>query len=145
MVRFAPSMHGDGDHGFVPMLINVAREKRVSAYIGQGSHRWAAVPQFDAATLFRLALDKGGAGATYHGAAEESIALRDIAEAIGRGLNLPVVSVSSAKAADNFGWFTRFAGLDCPASSASSQAQLGWQPSRAGLLSDLDQGRYFES
>jgi nucleoside-diphosphate-sugar epimerase len=145
VVRLSPSVHGDGDHGFVPMLINIAREKGASAYIGDGSNRWAAVPRGDAAKLFRLALEKGIEGANCHGVAEEGIAFREIAEAIGRGLNLPVVSISAAKAADHFGWFTGFAGLDCPASSALTRAQLGWQPTRAGLLSDLAEGRYFES
>jgi nucleoside-diphosphate-sugar epimerase len=144
IVRLSPSVHGDGDHGFIPMLINIAREKGASAYIGDGSNRWAAVPRPDAATLFRLAMEKGSAGANYHGVAEEGIAFREIAEAIGRGLNLPVVSIAPDKAADHFGWFTGFAGLDCPASSAWTRAQLGWQPTRAGLINDLDQARYFK-
>jgi nucleoside-diphosphate-sugar epimerase len=144
IVRLSPSVHGDGDHGFIPMLINIAREKGASAYIGDGSNRWAAVPRPDAATLFRLAMEKGSAGANYHGVAEEGIAFREIAEAIGRGLNLPVVSIAPDKAADHFGWFTGFAGLDSPASSAWTRAQLGWQPTRAGLINDLDQARYFK-
>ena len=144
VLRLAPSVHGDGDHGFVPMLINIAREKGVSAYIDEGANCWAAVPRLDAAALFRLTLEKGTAGASYHGVAEEGIAFRDIAEAIGRGLNLPVVSLSPDRAADHFGWFTGFAGLDCPASSAWTRAQLGWQPTRAGLINDLDQGHYFK-
>lgn len=145
VLRLAPSVHGDGDHGFVPMLINIAREKGVSAYIDEGTNCWAAVPRLDAAALFRLALEKGTAGANYHGVAEEGIAFREIAEAIGRGLNLPVVSIAPDKAADHFGWFTGFAGLDSPASSSWTQAQLGWQPTRVGLLSGLENGRYFES
>lgn len=145
IVRLSPSVHGDGDHGFVPMLINIARENGMSAYIGEGTNRWATVPRLDAATLFRLALEKGVAGARYHGVAEEGLAFRDIAEAIGRGLNLPVVSLSPEKAAEHFGWFTGFAGLDCPASSSQTRAHLGWQPWRPGLLSDLDRGRYFET
>jgi nucleoside-diphosphate-sugar epimerase len=145
VVRLSPSVHGDGDHGFIPMLINIAREKGASAYIGEGANRWAAVHRFDAATLFRLALEKGSAGANYHGVAEEGIAFRPIAEAIGRGLNLPVVSISAAEATDHFGWFTGFAGLDCPASSALTRAQLGWQPTEVGLLADLEKGRYFET
>jgi nucleoside-diphosphate-sugar epimerase len=144
VVRLAPSVHGDGDHGFVPMLINIARETGVSAYIGEGTNRWAAVPRRDAASLFRLALEKSMAGTNYHGIAEEGIAFREIAEAIGRGLNLPVASIAPDKAADHFGWFTGFAGLDCAASSALTRAQLGWQPTQAGLIHDLDQGRYFK-
>ena len=145
VVRLSPSVHGDGDHGFVPMLIAIAREKGVSAYIGTGDNRWAAVARHDAATLFRLALEKGTAGATYHGVAEQGIAFRDIAEAIGHGLGLPVVSVAAAEAAGHFGWFTGFAGLDCPASSDWTQAELTWTPKDTGLLADMNTGQYFKS
>jgi nucleoside-diphosphate-sugar epimerase len=144
VVRLSPSVHGDHDHGFVSYLINIAREKGTSAYIGEGLNRWAAVPRLDAGRLFRLAVEKGSAGATYHGVAEEGIAFRDIAGAIGRGLGLPVVSVSPADAADHFGWFAGFAALDCPASSAATQVQLGWQPTGIGLIADIDHGRYFQ-
>jgi nucleoside-diphosphate-sugar epimerase len=145
VVRLSPSVHGDGDHGFVSFLINIAREKSVSAYIGQGLNRWAAVHRLDAAQLFRLALESSSSGAKYHGVAQEGITLREIAEAIGRGLNVPVVSKSPGEAADHFGWFATFAALDCAASSAKTRDQLGWQPTQIGLLSDIGQGSYFST
>jgi nucleoside-diphosphate-sugar epimerase len=145
VVRLSPSVHGEGDHGFVPMLIAIAREKGVSAYIGEGSNRWAAIARQDAASLFRLALERGTAGATYHGVGEQGIAFRDIAEAIGDGLGLPVRSLSTADAEGHFGWFTGFAGIDCPASSDWTQAQLGWTPGGATLLAGLTANNYFKS
>jgi nucleoside-diphosphate-sugar epimerase len=144
IVRLPPSVHGDGDHGFVPALINIAREKGVSAYIGDGFNRWPAVHRFDAARLYRLALEKGSQGATYHGVADEGVQVREIAEVIGRRLNLPVVSKSPAEAADHFGWMGLFFGMDCPASSAQTQQQLGWRPTQPGLISDVDRPSYFE-
>jgi nucleoside-diphosphate-sugar epimerase len=145
LVRLSPSVHGDGDHGFVPILISRARDQGVSAYVGDGLNRWTAVHRFDAAHLFRLALEKGSAGARYHGVAEEGIAFRDIAAVIGRRLNIPVVAKPAEQAADHFGWFAAFAGLDCPASSQLTQQRLGWQPTQSGLIADLDQStRYFE-
>lgn len=145
VVRLSPSVHGDGDHGFVPTLIGIARAKGVSAYVGEGLNRWSAVHRLDAARLFRLALEKSSAGARYHGVAEEGIAFRDIAEVIGRHLNIPVLGISAAQAADHFGWFTAFASLDCPASSEQTRHQLGWRPNQPGLISDLDRPRYFET
>jgi nucleoside-diphosphate-sugar epimerase len=145
VVRLSPSVHGDGDHGFVPILINTAREKGVSAYIGEGLNRWTAVHRLDAAHLYRLVLEKGTAGARYHGVAEEGIAFRDIAEFIGKRLNLPVVSTSPDEAAIHFGWFAAFAGLDCPASSKLTQQRLGWRPMQPSLLTDLGEGSYFRS
>ena len=143
VVRLPPSVHGEGDHGFVPTLIGVAREKGVSAYIGDGLNRWPAVHRLDAAHLFRLALEKGVAGTRYHGVAEEGISVRNIAEAIGRHLNLPVVAKSPEEAASHFGWLAYFLRLDSPASSKLTQQQLGWLPNRLALLPDLDQGHYF--
>jgi nucleoside-diphosphate-sugar epimerase len=143
VVRLSPSVHGDGDHGFVPTLINIAREKGVSAYIGEGRNRWTAVHRLDTGNLYRLALEKGSAGARYHGVAEEGIAFRDIAEAIGTGLKIPVVSLSAEKAANHFGWFAAFAGIDCPASSKLTQERLGWRPVQTSLLGDLERGSYF--
>ena len=145
VVRLSPSVHGDGDHGFVPILINTAREKGVSAYIGDGKNRWTAVHRLDAARLYRLALEKGAAGGTFHGVAEEGIAFRDIAEIIGRHLNIPVVSKSPEEAAGHFGWFATFAGIDCPASSKLTQQRLGWRPVQPSLLTDLEQGSYFKN
>lgn len=145
LMRLSPSVHGDGDHQFVPTLINIAREKGVSAYIGDGRNRWNAVHRLDAARLFRLALEKATAGARYHAVAEEGIAFRDIAEVIGRRLNIPVVSKSPEEAADHFGWMAAFAGLDCPASSKLTQERLGWRPVQPTLLTDLERGSYFKT
>jgi nucleoside-diphosphate-sugar epimerase len=142
-IRLPPSVHGDGDHGFVPILIGIAREKGASAYIGDGLNRWPAVHRLDVAQLYRLVLESGSAEARYHGSAEEGVAFRDIAGVIGRHLNLPVVAKSRDEAADHFGWFANFAAMDTPASSAWTQQQLGWQPTRPGLISDLDHIRYF--
>jgi nucleoside-diphosphate-sugar epimerase len=145
VVRLSPSVHGDGDHGFVPNLIRTAREKGVSAYVGDGLNRWTAVHRLDAAHLYRLALEQGSAGARYHGVAEDGIAFRDIAEVIGSRLNLRVVSKSREEAANHFGWFAHFATLDCPASSKLTQERLGWRPTRLSLIEDLERGSYFEA
>lgn len=144
LLRLPPSVHGDGDHGFVPALIRVARDKGVSAYVGDGSNRWPAVHRLDSARLYRLALEKGSARASYHGVADEGVPFREIAEVIGRRLNLPVVSISANAAAKHFGWMAHFAAIDCPASSAQTRQQLGWRPVRPGLIADLDHARYFE-
>src|SRR5438309_8766565 len=144
VLRLPPSVHGSGDHGFVPQLISIAREKGVSAFIGDGLNRWPAVHRLDAAHLYRLVLEKGSAGATYHGVADEGVPTREIAEAIGRGLNVPVVSKSHEAAADHFGWIARFFGIDGPASSAQTQERLGWRPVQPGLIADLDAEHYFE-
>jgi nucleoside-diphosphate-sugar epimerase len=127
----------------VPRLISIAREKGVSAYIGDGLNRWPAVHRLDAARLYRLALEKGTA-AMYHGVADEGVPTREIAEVIGRHLNLPVVSKSREEAADHFGWIALFFGIDGPASSAQTQQRLGWRPVQPGLLADLNAEHYFE-
>src|SRR5580658_8056788 len=144
VLRLSPSVHGNGDHGFVPRLISIAREKEVSAFIGDGLNRWPTVHRLDAAHLYRLMLEKGSAGARYHGVADEGVPTREIAEAIGRGLNVPVVSKSSEEAADHFGWIARFFGIDGPASSAQTQDRLGWRPVQPGLIADLSAEHYFE-
>ncbi len=144
VLRLPPSVHGKGDHGFVPRLISIARETGVSAYIGDGLNRWPAVHRLDAARLYKLMIEKGSAGATYHGVADEGVRTREIAEAIGRGLNVPVVSMSPEAAADHFGWIARFFGIDGPASSAQTQQRLGWGPTGPGLIADLSAEHYFE-
>lgn len=144
VVRLAPTVHGAGDHGFVPALIDFARQKGVAVYAGDGSNRWAAVHRLDAARLFRLALEQGPAGARYHGVAEEGIPMREIMGVIGRQLNLPVESKSPEEAANFLSWLAYFAGLDMSASSAQTQQQLGWHPTQPGLLADME-AHYFGS
>ena len=143
VVRLAPSVHGKGDHGFVPRLIALAREKGVSAYVGDGLNRWPGVHRLDAARLYRLALEKGSEGARYHGVADEGVPARQFAEVIGRRLNVPVVSKSREDMADHFGWIGQFFAMDGPASSEWTQKRLNWQPKEPGLLADLDQPHYF--
>ena len=143
VVRLPPSVHGIGDHGFVPMLAAIARDKGVSAYIDAGVNRWTAIHRLDAARVYRLALEQGASERAYHAVAEESIPFRAIAETVGRQLGLPVRSVSGDEAAEHFGWFAGFAGMDTPASSERTRALLGWSPSEPDLLSDLERPRYF--
>ncbi len=137
-----PQVHGKGDHGFVPILIGIARDKGRAAYVGDGSNRWPAVHRFDAARLYRLAMEKGTAGARYNAIAEEGVTLRALEEVIGRHLNLPVVSISPEEAADYYGWFAAFAAMDIPASSAWTRKTLGWQPTGPELFADLE-AHYF--
>lgn len=144
IVRPGASVHGVGDHGFVPVLIDVARTKGVSAYVGDGANRWPAVHRLDAARLYRLALEKAPAGSVYHAVADEGVPTREIAEVIGRHLDVPVVSVAPEDVAGHFGWIGRFFGIDAPASSALTQERLGWQPTHLGLIADMEEAHYFQ-
>jgi nucleoside-diphosphate-sugar epimerase len=137
-----PQVHDTVKQGLITPAVAIAREKGVSAYVGDGMNRWPAAHVTDVARLYRLALEKRKAGARYHAVAEEGIPARQIAEVIGRGLKAPVVSLSPEEAAGHFGWLAIFVGLDMPASSAQTQALLGWRPTGPGLLADLEQMRY---
>jgi nucleoside-diphosphate-sugar epimerase len=143
VVRFAPTVHGPGDHGFVATLVGIARDKGVAGYIADGANRWPAVHRLDAANLVRLAVDDAPAGSILHAVAEVAIPTRVIAEAIGRGLDLPVVSVPADQAAEHFSWLGQFFGADAPASNTVTRELLGWQPTHQGLIEDLDEGHYF--
>ena len=145
VVRLSPSVHDVGDHGFMPMIIGIARAKGVSAYIGEGANRWAGVHRLDAAHLYRLALEIGEAGWRYHGVGDEGVPTREIAEVIGRRLNVPVRSLSTEEAKEHFGWMAFFFGMNLMASSTLTQERLNWHPTRPGLLADLDQEHYFAS
>jgi nucleoside-diphosphate-sugar epimerase len=143
IARFAPTVHGPGDHGFVARLVEIAREQGASGYIEDGANRWPAVHRLDAAQLVRLAVDDAAPGTILHATAEEGVPAREIAEAIGRGLDLPVVSVPADQAQAHFGWLGGFFAADAPASSAITQELFGWTPTHATLVEDLDGGAYF--
>jgi nucleoside-diphosphate-sugar epimerase len=144
-IRLPPIVHGAGDHAFAPRLIQIARKKKESAYVCDGRNRWPSVHRLDAARLFRLALENGPAGGTYHSVAEEGIPFREIASLIGRRLNVPVVGKSSAEATKHFGFLAPFVPVDNPTSSKLTQERLGWKPTQPGLLADLDQADYFST
>lgn len=143
IVRLAPTNHGDGDNGFLATIVALAREKGVSGYIGDGANRWPAAHRLDSAHLFRLALEQAPAGSTLHAVADEGVLIREIAEVIGRHLDVPVVSIAPEDAAEHFTWLARFLTIDGPASSALTRELLGWEPVQPGLLADLDDGHYF--
>jgi len=138
-----PQVHNTVKQGLITYAVQLAREKGVSAYIGDGLNRWAAAHVLDVAHLYKLALEKHEAGSRYHAVGEEGVSMREIAEVVGRGLKVPVVSLSPEEAAAHFGWLALFAGLDMPASSAQTQQKLGWRPTGPGLIADLEQMRYF--
>ncbi len=143
ILRLPASVHGEGDHGFVPRIIEIARETGVSGYIGDGANRWPAVHRLDAARLFRLAVESAPPGTVLHGIGDEGIPIRDLAELIGRHLDLPAVSVAREDADEHFGWLAMFLGRDIPASSAVTREQFGWEPEQPGLIADLEAGHYF--
>ncbi|MFC0066044.1 SDR family oxidoreductase [Umezawaea endophytica] len=145
VVRLAPTVHGPGDHGFIPALIAAARRAGVSAYIGDGANRWPAVHRSDAAVLFRLALEKAPAGSVLHGAGESAVTIRSVAEQIARTLDVPTTSLTPDQAAEHLGnpFLARFFALDVPVSSERTRVLLGWAPRHPTLLEDLDTGDYF--
>jgi nucleoside-diphosphate-sugar epimerase len=145
IVRFAPTVHGEGDHGFIATLVDIARQSGVAGYIGAGENRWPAVHRLDAAALVRLTAEKAPAGAIVHAVAEEGITTRAIAEAIGRTLQVPVASISADQAGDHFRFLGELFAMDAPASNGLTRELLGWQPTHPGLLADIDAGRYTRS
>jgi nucleoside-diphosphate-sugar epimerase len=139
-----PQVHGaDGKCGLVSWFLDIAREKGVSAYIGDGGNRWSGAHRLDVARLYRLALEKGVAGTSYHAVADEGVTARDIAEIVGRHLKLPVVSITAEEAPAHFGMMAMFALLDCPSSSALTQQWLGWKPTEIGMIADISRPGYF--
>jgi nucleoside-diphosphate-sugar epimerase len=139
-----PQVHDTRKQGLVPLLTQMAREKGVSAYVGDGANRWAAAPLKDVAHLYRLVVEKTGPGVTvYNAVQEEGVSAREIAETIGEGLKVPAVSIAPEKAGEHFGWFAHFAGLDMPASSEWTRKTLGWEPTGPGLIEDLTNMKYF--
>jgi len=145
VVRLPPTNHGEGDKGFIAALVSIARDRGVSGYIGDGTSRWPAVHRLDSARLFRLAVETAPAGSVLHAVADEGVPIREIAEVIGRHLDVPVVSISPEDASEHFTWLAGFLGLDSPASSALTRDLLGWQPTHPGLIDDLDRGHYFRT
>ncbi|MFC1405471.1 MULTISPECIES: SDR family oxidoreductase [Streptacidiphilus] len=144
-VRYAATVHGDGDHGFVAALVAIARARGVAGYVGDGANRWPAVHLSDAARVTRLGLEKAPAGTVLHAVGEQGVPTREMAEAIGRGLGLPAASIAPQDAAEHFGWISRFYALDVHATSARTQELLGWTPSGPSLIQDLDAGYYFRT
>lgn len=145
VVRLPPTNHGDGDNGFMARLVDIARTTGVAGYLGDGSNRWPSVHRLDSAHLFRLAVESAPAGSTLHAVADEGVAFRDIAAVMGRHLDVPVEAVSGEKAAEHFTWLAGFVGIDSPASSAITRELMSWEPTRLGLIDDLDEGHYFAS
>ena len=145
VMRLAPTVHGEGDNGFMATLVGIARASGVSGYVGDGANRWPAVHRLDAAHLFRLALEQAPAGSTLHAIADEGVPIRAVAEVIGRHLDVPVVSVAPENAGEHFTWLGGFIGMDGPVSSAQTRELLGWRPTRPGLIEDLDKGHYFSA
>jgi nucleoside-diphosphate-sugar epimerase len=143
VLRFAPTVHGDGDHGFIATYVGVAREKGVSGYVGDGAHRWPAVHRSDAARLARLSVESAPAGTVLHAVGEGGVPFRDIAGAIGRGLGVPTKSIAPEDAFEHFGPLGLFAGMDLPATAAITRELVGWSATGPTLIEDLDAGHYF--
>jgi nucleoside-diphosphate-sugar epimerase len=143
-VRFAPTVHGSGDNGFIAMIVAADRAAGSAAYIDEGVNRWPAVHRSDAARLVRLGIEGAPAGSVLHAVGEEGVAMRDVAEAIGRGLDLPVTSITAEQAEIQFGFLAHFIALDMPVSGALTRELLGWQPTHPGLIEDLQEGHYFQ-
>jgi nucleoside-diphosphate-sugar epimerase len=143
VLRFPPTVHGDGDHGFVATLVGIARQRGVAGYVGDGTNRWPAVHRSDAARLARLAVESAPAGSVLHAVADEGVPFREIAQAMGRHLDVPAASVSPADAAEHFAPLGHFVGLDSPASAVVTRDLLAWEPTGPGLLEDLEQDHYY--
>jgi len=143
VVRLPPSVHGEGDHGLVPMMIGFARTKRVAAFVDDGANRWSSVHRLDAARVFRQALERAAPGARYHAVAEEGVPFHEITAAIGRRLGVPVTGIARAAAAQHFGALAHFAGMDVPASCSWTREVLDWHPRQGTLMEDVDSTRYF--
>jgi nucleoside-diphosphate-sugar epimerase len=145
VLRLPPTVHGDGDNGFMATIVSIARATGVSGYLGDGTNRWPAVHRLDAAHLFRLAVEQAPAGSVLHAIADEGVPIHDVAGVIGRHLGIPVVAIAPEDAAGHFTWLGGFLGADSPASSELTRALMGWQPTHPGLIEDLEKGHYFES
>jgi nucleoside-diphosphate-sugar epimerase len=145
VLRFAPTVHGDGDNGFIATLVGIARQRGVAGYVGDGTNRWPAVHRSDAARLARLAVESAPAGSVLHAVAEEGVPFREIAEAMGRHLDLPVTSVAPQDAPEHFGFLARFVALDSPVTATITRQLLGWEPTGPSLLQDLEQDHYYRS
>ena len=143
VLRFPPTVHGDGDHGFVATLVGIARQRGVAGYVGDGANRWPAVHRSDAARLARLAVEAAPAGSVLHAVGDEGVPFREIAEAMGRHLGIPTASVTPADAAEHFAHLGHFVGLDSPATAAITRELLAWEPTGPSLLEDLEQDHYY--
>jgi len=143
VLRFPPTVHGDGDHGFVATLVGIARQRAVAGYVGDGTNRWPAVHRSDAARLTRLAVEAAPAGSVLHAVADEGVAFREIAQAMGRHLGVPTASVAPADAVEHFAHLGHFAALDSPATASITRQLLAWEPTGPSLLEDLEQDHYY--
>jgi nucleoside-diphosphate-sugar epimerase len=143
VLRFPPTVHGDGDHGFIATLVSIARQRGVAGYVGEGSNRWPAVHRSDAARLARLAVEAAPAGSVLHAVADEGVPFREIAQAMARHLGIPTASVAPADAGEHFAHLGHFVALDSPATAAATRELLGWEPTGPSLLEDLEQDYYY--